>query len=72
MADLGKLLLLVGGITVLLAVVLIAGGKIPGVGKLPGDVIIERDDFTFFFPLTTSILISLVLSVFFFIFRHPE
>jgi hypothetical protein len=36
-----------------------------GLGRLPGDIIIERDNFTFYLPLTTSLLISLLLSLFF-------
>jgi hypothetical protein len=38
-------------------------GKIPWLGRLPGDIYIERRNFTFFFPLTTSILISVILSL---------
>jgi len=34
-----------------------------GLGRLPGDIVIERDDFTFYLPITTSILVSVVLSV---------
>jgi len=39
-------------------------------GRLPGDIIIERDDFRFYFPLTTSLLVSLVLSLLFLILRR--
>ena len=41
-------------------------GRLPGlgsIGKLPGDILIKRDNFTFYFPLTTSILFSVVLSL---------
>ncbi|HYW92443.1 MAG TPA: DUF2905 domain-containing protein [Gammaproteobacteria bacterium] len=41
-----------------------------GLGHLPGDIVIRRRGFTFYFPLTTSILVSLVLSLIFWLFRH--
>ena len=40
-----------------------------GLGKLPGDIVIERENFRFYFPITTMILVSLVLSVIFWLFR---
>ena len=40
-----------------------------GLGRLPGDIVIERDNFRFYFPITTSILVSLVLSLLFWLFR---
>ncbi|MBU0966178.1 MAG: DUF2905 domain-containing protein [Proteobacteria bacterium] len=42
--------------------------KLP-LGRLPGDIVIRRENFSFYFPLTTSILISLLLSLFFWFFR---
>jgi len=41
-----------------------------GLGRLPGDILIKRDGFTFYFPLTTSVLVSLVLTVLWWIFRR--
>ena len=43
-------------------------GKIPWIGKLPGDITIQRKNFTLYFPLATSILISIVLTFLFWIF----
>lgn len=40
-----------------------------GLGKLPGDIVIERENFKFYFPITTMILVSLVVSVIFWLFR---
>jgi len=40
-----------------------------GLGRLPGDIVIERENFRFYFPLTTMILVSLVLSLVFWLFR---
>jgi hypothetical protein len=59
----GKLLILLGGILILVGAAMILLGKIPWLGRLPGDIYIERRNFTFFFPLTTSILISVMLSL---------
>ncbi|KFI23858.1 DUF2905 domain-containing protein [Nitrosococcus oceani] len=41
-----------------------------GLGRLPGDIVIERENFRFYFPITTSILISLLLSLLFWLFRR--
>ena len=59
----GKLLIGLGGLLIIIGAALVLVGKIPWLGKLPGDIYIERRNFTFFFPLTTSILVSLVLSL---------
>jgi membrane protein implicated in regulation of membrane protease activity len=61
--SLGKLLILLGGILILVGAATILLGKMPWLGRLPGDIYIERRNFTFFFPLTTSILISVMLSL---------
>ncbi|MBI5198035.1 MAG: DUF2905 domain-containing protein [Nitrospirae bacterium] len=62
-ADLGKFLLLVGILVAVVGVLFIWVGKLPGIGKLPGDIYIERKNFTFYFPLTTSLVISIILSI---------
>jgi Protein of unknown function (DUF2905) len=61
--DLGKWLILFGVILVLLGAAFVLAGKIPWLGKLPGDIYIQRRNFTFYFPLATSILLSVVLSL---------
>jgi membrane protein implicated in regulation of membrane protease activity len=61
--DFGKLLLLLGAILILLGAAFVLAGKIPWLGRLPGDIYIQRRNFTIYFPLTTSILLSLVLSL---------
>jgi hypothetical protein len=60
--GLGKLLIVLGGILIVIGAVIVLGGKLPWLGRLPGDIYIERRNFTFFFPITTSILISVILS----------
>jgi hypothetical protein len=70
MAELGKMLILLGGVLVVVGVLLTLGGKLPWLGRLPGDIVIQRDNFTFYFPLATSILLSVVLSLLFLLFRR--
>jgi formate hydrogenlyase subunit 3/multisubunit Na+/H+ antiporter MnhD subunit len=64
--ELAKLLMVIGVILVAVGVLLILGSKLPGrLGRLPGDIIIRRDNFTFYFPLVTCLLLSVVLSILF-------
>ncbi len=48
---------------VVLGGLLMLSGKIPWIGRLPGDIIVERKNFTFYFPLATSIVLSVILSL---------
>jgi hypothetical protein len=68
-APIGKILVVAGILLVLIGVGLMFGDKIPYLGKLPGDIYIKRERFSFCFPLTTSIIISIILTLFFWIFR---
>jgi len=67
--EFGKLLLILGILFVVIGLFLMLGPKIPLLGKLPGDFIVRRGNFTLYFPLATSILLSIVLTLIFFIFR---
>lgn len=67
--EAGKLLLFLGIIMVIAGLLLIFLPKIPFIGKLPGDFVIRRHNFTFYFPLATSILLSIILTILFSIFR---
>jgi DUF2905 family protein len=64
MTDLGKGLVLLGGIIVVagLGLILLGRANLP-VGRLPGDIVYRGKNTTFYFPLATSILVSLVLSI---------
>ncbi len=70
MPALGKALIVLGIIIALIGVALLVIHKIPYIGRLPGDIYIKRENFSFYFPLTTCILISIVLSLIFWIFRR--
>lgn len=67
--SIGKILIIFGIALVVIGLILILGDKIPWIGRLPGDIYIKRDKFTFYFPLMTSIIISLLLTLIFSIFR---
>lgn len=63
----GKFLVLLGLIIAALGCLLLISGKIPWIGKLPGDILIQRKNLTFYFPLATSIILSLILTLIFWI-----
>ena len=67
--EAGKLLLFFGIFMVVAGLLLIFLPKIPFIGKLPGDFVIRGRNFTFYFPLATSILLSVLLTILFSIFR---
>jgi len=61
--GIGKFLILMGLILVAFGVLLVLFEKIPFLGKLPGDIVIRRKNFVFYFPLMTSLIISVVISL---------
>ena len=73
MTDLGKLLLVLGGVIVIAGAVLLLAGRLNlPLGRLPGDFIYRGKSTTFYLPLSTCILISLVLSLIFWLFRRSH
>jgi hypothetical protein len=62
MDSLGKLLLIVGGVIVLVGLAVLLMDRL-GLGRLPGDIVVRRDNFTFYFPIVTSIILSILLSL---------
>jgi hypothetical protein len=69
MAGLGKSLIILGIIIIAFGIIITFAGKIPWLGRLPGDIHIKRDNFTFYFPLATCILLSVLFSLIFWLFR---
>ena len=61
--SLGKMLILLGLVLALLGGLLLLAGRIPFLGRLPGDILIRRENWSFYIPLTTSIVISLLLTL---------
>jgi len=68
--EIGKMLVIFGVVLVGLGLILLYGAKIPWLGKLPGDITIRRENFTFYFPLATSLILSIILSVLLGLFRR--
>jgi hypothetical protein len=68
-ASLGKILLVFGLLLAGAGLLVLIADRIGWLGKLPGDIIVKRENFTFYFPLATCILISIVLSLLFWLFR---
>lgn len=63
MSDMGKWLILLGLVIAACGVIITFAGKIPWLGRLPGDIHLKRENFSFYFPLATCILISIILSL---------
>ena len=62
MSHMGKWLIAMGLIIALAGVIITFASKVPWLGRLPGDITIRRENFSFYFPLTTSIILSILLS----------
>jgi len=65
--NIGKLLIVFGLLIAGVGVVLLLAGRVSWLGRLPGDVHVQRGNWTFYFPLATSLLVSLVLTVIFWV-----
>ena len=59
----GRYLVIFGAVLIGAGVVLMLAGRVPFLGRLPGDILIQKKNFTFFFPLATCILISILFSL---------
>ena len=66
----GKLLIIVGIVCIAVGVLITYGPKIPFLGKLPGDLFVEKGNFKFYFPITTCIIVSIILSLLLFLFNR--
>lgn len=64
----GKFLIIFGIIIILIGGMIYFLGKIPWIGKLPGDILIQRKNFIFYFPIGTSIVLSIILTFLFWLF----
>lgn len=59
----GKLLIIGGALFIIIGVVLMFSDKIPFLGRLPGDINIKRENFSFHFPIVTSLILSIILTI---------
>ncbi len=63
MEGLGKLLLILAAVIGLIGLLLIFGQHIPFLGKLPGDIVIKKDGFSFYLPIVTFLILSIILTI---------
>ncbi len=68
-SDFGKMLIILGAVIAGIGVLLMLGDKIPWIGKLPGDIIIRKEKLTFYFPIVTCIILSILLTIIISLFR---
>ena len=69
--ELGRTILILGGLLVLVGALLYFGGKLPfRLGRLPGDIVHRGEHTTVYFPIVTCLVLSLVLSLLFWLFSH--
>ena len=68
--DLGRSLLIAGAVLFALGLLITLGARLPGVGRLPGDIVYRRGNATFYFPIVTCILLSVVVTLLLRIFRR--
>ena len=69
MIDIGKMLIIFGVVSIIIGGILMLSGKVPWLGRLPGDILVQKKNFTFYFPLATSILLSILLTLIFWLIR---
>lgn len=72
MQDFGKILMLIGIVLLVAGAALYFLKGVPFPGKLPGDILIKKENFTFYFPLATSLLLSLLLTLLLYFFKKPS
>jgi uncharacterized protein HemY len=65
----GKILIITGLAIAGVGVLLVLTTKVPWLGKLPGDILIKKDNVRFYFPITTCVIISIILTFLFYLFR---
>jgi len=70
MKEIARLLILSGGVLFLAGVLLYILGRLTGLGRLPGDIFFKNGNFSFYFPITTCLAVSLFLTLLFNFFRR--
>jgi len=66
--DIGKTLVIIGLVVAVAGVVLMLVGRVPWLGRLPGDIYVQRGNWSFYFPIATSIVLSVLLTLLFWLF----
>jgi hypothetical protein len=68
--GLGRLLIIAGVALLIAGLVVSVGGRFFGLGRLPGDIVLRKNNFTFYFPIVTSLLLSVILTLVFWLFSR--
>ncbi|HET7770265.1 MAG TPA: DUF2905 domain-containing protein [Chloroflexota bacterium] len=63
LSSMGRMVIILGLIVVAIGALMLLAGRLPFLGRLPGDIAVQRGNWSFYFPLATSIVLSLVLTV---------
>ena len=65
MGSIAKLIIITGIVLVAIGLIIFFAGKLPYIGKLPGDIAVKKPGFTFYFPVVTFLVLSLILTIIF-------
>ncbi len=63
MQEIGRMIVVIGVLLIVVGVLLIFSDKIPWIGRLPGDILVRRKNFAFYFPIATCILLSILITL---------
>jgi hypothetical protein len=63
MSEIAKVMIFIGALLILIGLVILVFPRLPYVGKLPGDILIKKENVTFYIPLASSIVISIIISL---------
>ncbi len=63
MGETARVMILIGAVLIVVGLVILVFPRLPFVGKLPGDILVKKDNVTLYFPLSTSIIISIIISL---------
>lgn len=67
MGEMAKVMILIGAVLLVVGLVILVFPRLPFLGKLPGNILVKKDNFSFYFPLATSIVISIIISLILFL-----
>jgi thiosulfate reductase cytochrome b subunit len=63
MTGIGRLIIIAGFLLIIIGLIIYFSDKLPFIGKMPGDILVKKKNFTFYFPVVTSIILSIVISL---------
>jgi uncharacterized protein HemY len=72
MGELAKVMIVIGSVLIAVGLVILVFPRLPFVGRLPGDILIKKENYTLYFPLATSIVISIIISLILYFINKPR